>query len=69
MCADLVSGRYGQRSVWQTITGNLGNATQSDLPVRSNVEDLGSPRPALGAALVANNSSRPHRCRPRHRSQ
>ncbi len=54
MCADLVSGRYGQRSVWQTITGTLGNATQSDLPVRLNVEYLGFASAADGAALVTN---------------
>ncbi len=52
--ADLVSGRYAQKSVWQTIIGTPGNATQSDLPVRSNLEYLGLASAADGAALVTN---------------
>jgi len=52
--ADLVSARYPQWDPFSTILGRAGNATQSDLPIRSNAEYLGYASAAAGAALVTN---------------
>ena len=39
--ADLVSGRFGQLNPWWNIMGQPVNATQSDIPARSDLEYLG----------------------------
>lgn len=53
--ADLVSGRYPQQHAFQGPVFGLGsNATQSNVPVRTNAEYLGLASAADGAALVTN---------------
>jgi hypothetical protein len=39
--ADLVSGRFGQLNPWWTLLGQPVNATQADIPARSDLEYLG----------------------------
>ena len=55
--ADLVSGRYAQSNPFQALTGNLVNATQSNIPAQSNVNWYGfqySDSAAGGVTAVAN---------------
>ena len=50
MAGDLVSGHYPLTAPLYSVLGANGNATQSNLPVRSNLEYTGLASVADGAA-------------------
>ena len=51
--ADLVTGRFGQLNPWWNAVGQPTNATQTDIPARSNLEYLGINGLADTAAALA----------------